>query len=254
MISVSIVSHGQRDIALEFLRKVAFLKPTMVSRIVYTCNVPEEALPALDFGHIELQVIRNARPQGFGENHNAAFRHSREPYFCVVNPDIVLDTDPFPALLDCFSDSALGLVAPLVTTPSHRIENTARSLYTPVELLSQKLRPRNLGPDSDWLAGMFLLFRSEAFRAVHGFDEGYFLYIEDVDICTRLRVSGWKLRQCQDAQVVHDARKSSHRSLRYTTWHLGGMLRYWRSPTFWRFRRLLQKDRAARSAASGRLD
>ena len=67
MISVSIVSHGQRDIALEFLRKVAFLKPTMVSRIVYTCNVPEEALPALDFGHIELQVIRNARPQGFGE-------------------------------------------------------------------------------------------------------------------------------------------------------------------------------------------
>jgi GT2 family glycosyltransferase len=90
---------------------------------------------------------------------------------------------------------------------------------------------------------MFLLFRSQAFRAVGGFDSRYFLYIEDVDICTRLRVAGWRLLQVSEAEVIHDARKQSHRSLKYTRWHLAGMLRYWSSPGFWRYRRLLSRSR-----------
>jgi len=127
---------------------------------------------------MELLVIDNPQPRGFGENHNAAFARCTQPFFCVVNPDILLPTDPFNALLHCFEDSRLGLVAPVVTTPALVVENTARSLYTPIELIRQKLSPHNRGTNADWLAGMFLLFRSEAYRAIGGFDERYFLYIE----------------------------------------------------------------------------
>ncbi|MET0507554.1 MAG: glycosyltransferase family 2 protein [Burkholderiaceae bacterium] len=212
-------------------------------------------------------MIDNRVPRGFGENHNAAFRHCLAPFFCVVNPDIEWASEPFAALLDCFdrdrssaeegphppgtpaprvlttpqSRGARGLVAPLVTAPDGRTENTARTLYTFWEMLGQKLRPANRGPDADWLAGMFLLFRSDAYRQIGGFDERYFLYIEDVDICSRLRLAGWTLAQCADAIVIHDARNTSHRSPRYTLWHLSGMLRYWLSPAFWRYRALLAR-------------
>lgn len=249
MIALSVVSHGQQAIALEFLRSVARLKPASVARIVYTCNLPEPAFTAPDLGHIRLDIVQNREPKGFGANHNAAFGRCSEPYFCVVNPDIVLVADPFDELLAGFSEPSLGLVAPVVTSPSGEVENTARRLYTPSELLRQKLLPSNHGSRPDWLAGMFMLFRSEAFRAVAGFDEGYHLYIEDVDICTRLRVGGWTLRQVPGASVIHNARKESHRSPRYMRWHIAGMLRYWRSPSFWQYRSQLRRE-AARTPAT----
>lgn len=241
MITLSIVSHGQRDIALRLLQDLARLQPAHVTEIIYTANIPEPDLPAIEFGHIRLLVIRNERAKGFGSNHNAAFRHCHAPYFCVMNPDLRLADDPFPALVDGFNTERRGLMAPTIYSPEGRLENTARKLYTLPELLNQKLQPQNHGADPDWIAGMFLLFSSQAYRDIGGFDEGYFLYIEDVDICTRLCLAGWTLAQSERACVVHDARKQSHRSLRFTLWHIGGMLRYWTRPSFWRYRARLRK-------------
>ena len=247
MICISVVSHGQLPLAAAFLRTLAQFKPPLVSQVIYTRNVDEPALPAIDLSHIRLVCISNAAPKGFGANHNTAFEACDQPFFCVCNPDILLTSDPFPSLLDAFGNETAGLVAPRVVTPEGRLENTARTLYTPIELISQKLRPINHGSNAHWLAGMFLLFRSSAFREVGGFDPRYFLYIEDVDICTRLRVAGWELKQHAEAEVVHDARKLSHRSLKYTRWHLGGMLRYWATPSFWQYRRLLGHRQRGRS-------
>jgi GT2 family glycosyltransferase len=240
VICISVVSHGQAEIAAAFLRSLGVVAPGLVSQVVYTRNIPEPELPPVDLEGIELVVIDNPRPRGFGENHNAAFARCTRPFFCVVNPDILLPSDPFGELLHCLEDPGLGLVAPVVTTPALVIENTARALYTPVELIRQKVSPRNRAAEADWLAGMFLMFRSEAYQGIGGFDERYFLYIEDVDICTRLRLAGWRLAQCQACSVIHDARKQSHRSLKYTSWHIAGMLRYWATRSFWRYRALLR--------------
>lgn len=242
MICISVVSHGQAAIVANFLRSLAALPPGVIKRVILTRNIAEPELEPIDLGPIILTTIVPPQPRGFGQNHNTAFTLCTEPFFCVVNPDIVLPDDPFPELLRCIEDSSIGLVAPLVTTPAMKIENTARSLYTPPELIRQKIRAQNRGPHADWLAGMFMFFRSEAYRSIGGFDERYFLYIEDVDICTRLRLAGWGLTQCARSSVIHDARKQSHRSLKYTSWHIAGMLRYWASPTFWRYRASLRNQ------------
>lgn len=244
VICVSVVSHGQAAMAARFLQSLLRIDSDLVSQVVYTRNIPEPESAPLDFGRIRLETVSNQAPRGFGHNHNAAFERSTQPFFCVVNPDILLPSDPFPALIRSFGEAKLGLVAPLVTTPALVIENTARSLYTPFELIRQKLHPQNHGAAPDWVAGMFMLFRSNAYESIGGFDERYFLYIEDVDICTRLRLTGWHLRQCPHASVIHDARKESHRSLKFTRWHIAGMLRYWASPGFWRYRSLLRSETA----------
>jgi N-acetylglucosaminyl-diphospho-decaprenol L-rhamnosyltransferase len=78
----------------------------------------------------------------------------------------------------------------------------------------------------DWVAGMFMLFRSEAFRRVGGFDERYFLYYEDADICRRLRRIGHDVKLETGARATHAARRESHRNARYLSWHLASMLRF----------------------------
>jgi len=117
-ITLSIVSHGQRDIALRMLEDILRLSPPDVAEIIYTANIPERDLPALNMGHIRLVVIRNETPKGFGSNHNTAFSHCRTPYFCVMNPDLRFDADPFPALLqDLTGTPKRGLVAPRIYSP-----------------------------------------------------------------------------------------------------------------------------------------
>ena len=80
------------------------------------------------------------------------------------------------------------------------------------------------------------LVRRDAMLRYGGFDERYFLYYEDVDICCRARLAGWRVRVEPRAMVVHEARWDSHRKPRFFLWHLTSLLRFWRSPTYRKIR------------------
>jgi hypothetical protein len=78
----------------------------------------------------------------------------------------------------------------------------------------------------EWVAGMFMMFRNSAYKKLNGFDEHFFLYYEDVDICVRAWKVGLKVLACPSVSVVHDARRESRRNIRYLWWHLTSMIRY----------------------------
>jgi N-acetylglucosaminyl-diphospho-decaprenol L-rhamnosyltransferase len=128
------------------------------------------------------------------------------------------------------------VAGPRVINPDGGLEDNARPFPSPITLLKKlvgnraaSLYPDDAVPDTpDWVAGMFMLFDSKAFAQVGGFDEGYFLYYEDADICARLSQAGWPIVYCKEAEVVHDARRDSHRKLRYLKWHLNSMMRFFR--------------------------
>ncbi|HVY06722.1 MAG TPA: glycosyltransferase [Burkholderiales bacterium] len=203
-------------------------------RVILTLNVPE-ALPLNDEPcPFPMDFIRNRSPRGFGSNHNAAFRNCRTPYFCVLNPDIQLRENPFPALIDELHRQAVGVAAPQVTDPAGNIEDSARRFPT-AGIIMRKLLGLSDKQDyeatrhafsPDWIAGMFMLFRSNVYSEVGGFDERYFLYYEDVDLCRRLRGRGYDVRVLPSVSVTHDARRSSHRNLRHLRWHVASMIRF----------------------------
>ena len=78
----------------------------------------------------------------------------------------------------------------------------------------------------DWVAGMFVVFRRSAFEAVGGFDERYFMYMEDADICRRLRAVGYEVIVDKATIAVHDARRASRANLQHLRWHLRSALRF----------------------------
>jgi len=203
-----------------------------VTSVILTLNIPEY----LNIQNCSrIKVLRNFYPKGFGSNHNAAFNLCDTPYFCVLNPDISLQNNPFAKLIFTFHDAKIGLVAPLVKNTEGLIEDSARHFLTLNSLL---LRIFFRKSDSyrcvegaglfypDWVAGMFMLFNSKIFERLKGFDEGYFLYVEDVDVCNRVWLSGYKVLINQNVSVIHDAQRASRRSFQHMAWHVKGLIRY----------------------------
>ncbi len=73
---------------------------------------------------------------------------------------------------------------------------------------------------------MFMLFRADTYRQLSGFDEHYFLYYEDVDLCRRLRQAGYEVVLVPQASVVHFAQRQSRRSPRHFLWHAASLGRF----------------------------
>jgi N-acetylglucosaminyl-diphospho-decaprenol L-rhamnosyltransferase len=71
---------------------------------------------------------------------------------------------------------------------------------------------------------MFVAFDRDAFREVGGFDEGFFMYLEDADICRRLGEHGWATVYQSAWSVIHDAQRKSHRNLAHLRWYLSSAL------------------------------
>lgn len=252
---VSIVSHLQWRLAKDLLADLAALESAPFLRVVLTMNLPEPGPDPAQRWPFPLEIVGNDSPRGFGANHNAAFQRYERVFaadaFCVLNPDVRLPQDVFPALMaDLDADAQLAVVGPLIRNSHGIVEDSARRLPTPGRILAKALRGsggRDYEPEGrllhpEWIAGMFMLFRSAAFRQSRGFDERYFLYYEDVDLCARLRLSGLKVAVDGRLSAIHDAQRASHRSLRYTRHHLQSLLRFFASPAFRNARRL--DDRA----------
>ena len=232
-ITVSVVSHCQGAMVNELLKDLARFSADGID-VLLTINAPEQLPFSPDEFPFPLQIHHNASPRGFAANHNAAFKLCRTKYFAVLNPDLRLTSNPFPVLADCLNDG-FSVAAPTVLNARGEIEDSARKFPRPHLLLakllglSQGRYPVKSGEtlsSPDWVAGMFMLFRAEDFAGVGGFDEGFFLYYEDADICTRLWKRGLRVGYCQNVSVIHQAQRASRHKLKYLRWHLASMARY----------------------------
>lgn len=237
-VTVSIVSHEHGDEVPLLLGDIARHAAADIHEVIVTLNVPEPALARWieerDWP-FKLSVVRNVKPLGFGANHNQAFGWCKTPYFCVLNPDIRLEHNPFPALRAQLQDPAVGCAYPLQSDGHRPPRDVARGLPTPGVLLRRHLLRREDLPfsgDGRWVSGAFMLFPTEVFMRLGGFDTGYYLYCEDVDLCLRLSAQGWRLAAVPEAQVAHRAQHASRRRLRHFIWHVQSLWRLWHTPEY----------------------
>jgi len=237
-ITISIVSHGQLELVRPLLDQIDRFSRALVARVVLTLNIPESDAP-LAGGRwgFPIERIENAAPKGFGANHNQAFERCTTPWFLVLNPDIRLDADVLAPLVAQAAPDA-GLLTPRIFEPGREGPEPHRKLLTPFEILGRK-RPGYVQPRVPaWIPGLFMLFRSETYRGIGGFDERFFMYGEDFDICARMRLAGWSLQVGENLRARHEAQRESHRSRLHLYWHVTSLLKVWLSASFWRYWRM----------------
>lgn len=241
MITISIVSHMQMELIVNLLDDIEKLCGSKKIEVILTLNINEN-LGLLNYS-FPLVVIKNDTAKGFGANHNQAFKLAKGQFFCVMNPDIRLNDDPFPALVNGLGVDAVGVIAPVILNDMNLIEDSARPFPSPISILfklanklfnsSAKGRATSSEP-YEWVGGMFMLFNAETYRDINGFDERYFMYYEDVDICARLTNMGKRVVLCEESNAIHLAQRASHRSIKHFRWHITSMLRFFLSKSYWR--------------------
>ena len=249
LITLSIVSHGDADKIARLLQSILQHEPDTASRfqLLLTDNLKDD-LPDFDPARwSSLHILRNERPLGFAENHNRAFSHARGEYFVILNPDLVFEQPLLERMLKSLHDRGADLIAPQIVDETGTVQDSYRPLPTPFELIQRRLPGYTFTPylpdadgiaRPDWIAGMFWLMRSETYRQLGGLDEKFFLYLEDVDFCSRARLRGMKIMVDTNAWVRHDAQRSSRRRLRYLYLHIKSALQFFLSPVYRQVRRL----------------
>jgi N-acetylglucosaminyl-diphospho-decaprenol L-rhamnosyltransferase len=170
-----------------------------------------------------VDVVQTGANLGFGSAANRGVAATAGEYVLIMNPDTVVEPGTVKALSDALDrDPGLAVVGP-------RIENVDSTLYPSVRRFPDLtvafghaflglVWPRNPftrryrmldwdhdrpAPDVDWVGGACILARRSAFDMVGGFDEAYFMYVEDVDLCWRLGQAGWRVGYEPAGRVVH---------------------------------------------------
>jgi N-acetylglucosaminyl-diphospho-decaprenol L-rhamnosyltransferase len=177
---------------------------------------------ALEKSHPDVRVVRSGANLGYARAANRGIAATGADVVAVLNPDTVLLPGAAAALVTRLrAEPDVGAVGPQLRNPDGSVYPSARSV-PPLRVavghgLLGSLWPRNpwtrryrqldadpdRGRDVDWVSGAAVWLRREALDAVGGWDERYFMYVEDVDLCWRLRRAGWRVVYEPAARVVH---------------------------------------------------
>lgn len=178
---------------------------------------------------------------GFGGGHNYIMSELDSKFHAIVNPDIILDSDAFLALIDFMQDETIGMCVPRLLDEEGNLLAVYRRELTVCDMFIRMFAKRfflkrqayhtmqdmdyNRPFDVPFAQGSFLMIRTELFRRLGGFDEQFFLYMEDADLCKRVNEVSI-LRYCPMAAVIHKWERGSHKNKTLFQMHLKSMRIY----------------------------
>lgn len=215
MLSVILVQHNQQHLTAEAIRTLrnAYTGP---AEIILVDNASDGELAQ----YPGVTLLRRPTNEGFGTANNLAAQHAHGEILLFLNNDTVSNGDFISPVLEEFrKDPRIGIIGPRIhhadgtlqlscgPLPTLRVECTDKVLYRlvrrrwkPALRFSEWSRTR---PRVEWVTGAALFVRADVFRLLKGFDEEYFMFFEDKDLCARVRDRGFEVRFVDTPPLTH---------------------------------------------------
>jgi len=235
---------------LRVLRKAidSFLKIPLKKKLFLIDNSPVNSL-IKEFDHPEIEYVFNNRNIGFAAGHNIIIDKikSNSNYHLILNPDVEFKPKVILNLIDQLEkDNTVAMIAPRVVFPNGEHQYSCRRYPKVFELIGRRLplldflfsalikKGKYLDKDiskpfhADYLTGCFQLFKTEDFVKINGFDERYFLYMEDVDICKKIEEIGKNKLYWPKEQITHVLKKESSKKVKLFFTHFISSIKYFK--------------------------
>ena len=219
-VTVIIVSYNTREVLARCLSAIDSER----YEVIVVDNDSNDQSPDLvreKFTNVEL--IEAGRNLGFGAANNLGFQHATGDYYALINSDAWAVDDGLEKLTEvAASDAELGIVGPRLVGSDGSIQKSVRTFPTVWRLCTEYFFLRHIASstrifnafygsgfdyakpvEADWLMGAVLVLRRELIEDIGGFDERFFLFSEEADLCYRAREAGWKVFYTPDAEFVH---------------------------------------------------
>ena len=241
-LSIAIVAYNDEEDVKNAVESILRWTPDFISMTIYIVDNSTEENNLKDLEkNSEVVYIKTGANLGFGAGHNLVLRQLDSEYHAIVNPDILLKEDAFSKILNFMRETGCGMCVPRITDEDGNLLKVYRREVTVFDMFLRmfvkvgfkKRKDYHTLQDMDYTKtfrvpfaqGSFLVIKTELFKALHGFDERFFLYMEDADLCKRVNATS-TLLYCPDATVIHKWEKGSHKNLGLFKLHVSSMVKY----------------------------
>jgi GT2 family glycosyltransferase len=213
MISIIIVNYNGKDFIVQCLRSLESLRLSMpMETIVVDNNSTDGSVEAIKALYPKVKVNAQKHNYGFGKANNIGANASTGEYLFFINNDTVF-TEDLVAPLSLFlkENPSCGAVGPLLVNADGTYQHSYGYFPSIInewrvqkETKAIKSIPTNLTPQEvDWVSFAAVMIPRAVFEQISGFDERYFMYFEDADVCVRLKEIGYSTIYCPAHSLVH---------------------------------------------------
>jgi len=239
MITAAIVLYKENE---EVLKKtvMSFLNTPIEKKLFLIDNSPTNRLGELLI-HKDIEYIFMGTNIGFGNAHNFVIEKLNSTYHLILNPDIEFTPElPLQLIEEIKQHKRVSFITPKVIFPNKEIQYVCRKHPTFLDLINRKLkvskskifeneyRNQDLGKPfyPDFIHGCFMLFKTDEFKKLRGFDDRFFLYLEDADICRTIYKAGNRILFYPEVEVIHHLQKGSSKRVKLFFRHLSSAIKY----------------------------
>ena len=246
-ISASIVLYKE-DI-IELKKAVAsFLNTDLLKKLYLIDNTSNKQFKNV-FNQKEIEYIAVGKNIGFGAAHNLVLEKIKNfsDFHLVLNPDVTFSEKTIPNLIEQLeANEKISMIAPKVLFPNGEHQFSCRRYPTFLELFARRIpvfksffkktidngiyKDKNLKKPffAEYITGCFQLYKTTDLIALKGFDERYFLYMEDVDICKKIDTLGKLKLFYPNEEIKHVLKKGSEKSIKLFFRHTFSVIKYFR--------------------------
>lgn len=247
-VALVVVTHNSQEALKALLTALSGPDASIFAEIVFVDNASSDSTPSLVAKYLPAAtLVSNSTNRGFAAAVNQGVRTSVSPYVLLANPDVTFsreDVESLAVFLNSHPNAAA--VSPRLVFPDGREQRSVRRFPTHANIWLSRQSPLRfiefLVPESvrytmsdpaaatpvEAVAATFMLVRRDAFDAVGGMDEGYFLYVEDTDLCKRWHDRGLEVWMNPSVKVLHAWRGGSGIDRTLRDHHRNGIRRYFR--------------------------
>ena len=216
-----------------------FMSPELDYEIVISSNstYPKEKQERILAESQGEKWVFNARNGGFAYAMNEGLKVATGDVLIAMNPDVKLKSGLAGMIDYLTSDVSIGLIAPRIENATGVVQDSYRDFITPVRFIKRhfsRLLHREKQYETgeilrvDWVIGAFMAMSRKAYETVGGFDDAYFLYCEDMDLCKRMHLKGYSVVYYPHAVIEYEGTRSARRSWKYAQIFMKSLFRYWR--------------------------
>jgi N-acetylglucosaminyl-diphospho-decaprenol L-rhamnosyltransferase len=165
--------------------------------------------------------------RGFGANHNLSLLIKGYSHICILNPDVQLISFDIEEMLESQNSVCTAVTLNSKGQLNDFVRYESNLFFTVFSRFFSNFRNGSVIDDRKvWFSGAFLLVNFEDFKKSRGFDEKYFMYYEDADLCRRFRNSGLIFKILSKSVIIHDGKRASLSNFNHFIWHLKSFIRF----------------------------
>ncbi|GBC93005.1 N-acetylglucosaminyl-diphospho-decaprenol L-rhamnosyltransferase [bacterium HR15] len=230
VLTIQIVNWNAREHLRAALRSIYAHAPRFPFEVLVLDNASQDgSVQMVEKEFPQVRLLVSERNLGFAKGHNELARHAQGRYLLILNPDTLMLEDALDNLIR-FAEAhpEAGIIGPKLLNPDGSLQYSCRRFPNPIAAIFRNTPLGRLFPHNrytrdylmldwdhrsvrevDWVSGAAMLVSRAVYEQLGGFDEQFFIYVEDVDLCYRAWQAGWKVLYYPEAVILHAIGRST---------------------------------------------